>query len=160
MAIRGTIYFDGFMWRVPCWFLFGAKADCGSMFSDSSGHRGVARICVVRACSYQRLGREDVRVARGLLVLFCRRACASGFQLCKSAFNTWINGERRRTEMFGCESTAVGVIVACGYYDRIVCVPGQDVQVVMNFFLTKLRDSMTDPLLSSCPALLRVSMNF
>ena len=38
--------------------------------------------------------------------------------------------------------------------------PGQDVHVVMNFFLTKLRDSMTDPLLSSCPALLRVSMNF
>ena len=36
--------------------------------------------------------------------------------------------------------------------------PGQDVHVVTNFLLVKLRDSMSDPILASCPALVRVSM--
>ena len=34
---------------------------------------------------------------------------------------------------------------------------GQDVHAVMDFFLVKLRDCLTDPVLLSCPALLRVS---
>ena len=38
--------------------------------------------------------------------------------------------------------------------------PGQDVHMVMNFLLTKLRACLTNPVLSSCPALLRVSMIF
>ena len=36
--------------------------------------------------------------------------------------------------------------------------PGQDVHVVTNFLLAKLRDCMSDPILASCPALVRVSM--
>ena len=34
---------------------------------------------------------------------------------------------------------------------------GQDVHVVMDFLLVKLRDCLTDPVLLGCPALLRVS---
>ena len=38
--------------------------------------------------------------------------------------------------------------------------PGQDVRVVMNFLLIKLRECLTDPILVACPVLVRVSLNY
>ena len=38
--------------------------------------------------------------------------------------------------------------------------PGQDVHVVANFLLIKLRECLSDPILTACPALVRVSVNY
>ena len=38
--------------------------------------------------------------------------------------------------------------------------PGQDLHVVMNFLLIKLREYLTDTILVACPALVRVSVNY
>ena len=44
--------------------------------------------------------------------------------------------------------------------DGVSVFPGQDVHVVTNFLLIKLRECLSDPVLTACPALVRVSVKY
>ena len=66
-------------------------------------------------------------------------------------------GRRRWSSWIATESCAIGFYYAIVTSAGSSVFDGQDVHVVMDFLLVKLRDCLTDPVLLSCPALLRFS---